>query len=319
MNACFLVGPTAVGKSAVAQFLAEKRGDVILSADSMLIYRGMDIGTAKPSVTERGDVPYYGVDLAGADQTFSVWDYRQHALEVLEDCAGDGRGVIVTGGTGLYVKSLTHGLEDRPGADLALREKWELRLAEDGIGALQDALREADQGAFESLVDRENPRRLIRALESVGSQHEHRKWGDVSSAPMLVGLSMEPKLLHERIARRVDIMYSEGLVAEVEALLAMDSPMSDSARQAIGYSEAIDFIEGRMTQAAAVERTVIRTRRLAKRQRTWFRNQAQVAWVEVEANPCLEELADQVEALWEKCGKTEILSATCGSACGGRG
>jgi len=307
MDACFLVGATAVGKSAVAQFLAVKRGDIILSADSMLIYRGMDIGTAKPSVAERGSVPYYGVDLVDPSDKFSAWDYRQHALKVLADYSGGGRGVIVTGGTGLYVKSLTHGLEDRPGADLALRKKWERRVEEEGIGVLQDALRDADSVAFESLVDRENPRRLIRALESVGSQHKPQQWSEIKSEAMLVGLSMEPKLLHDRIALRVEIMYSEGLVAEVEVLLASEQPMSDTARQAIGYSEAIDFIEGRMTQAEAMERTVIRTRRLAKRQRTWFRNQAQVAWVDVTPDSSVEELADQVEALWEKFGKIKIL------------
>ena len=193
MDACFIVGPTAVGKSAVAQFLAEKRGDIILSADSMLIYRGMDIGTAKPSAEERGNVPYYGVDLAEPAEKFSVWDYRQHALKVLENCSGEDCGVIVPGGTGLYIKSLTHGLEDRPGADLALREKWEQRLLEDGVGVLQDALREADLAAFEALVDRDNPRRLIRALESVGSQHKPQQWSEIKSEAMLVGLSMVPE------------------------------------------------------------------------------------------------------------------------------
>ncbi len=296
----FIVGATAVGKSAVAQFLAEKRGDVILSADSMLVYRGMDIGTAKPSLAERGDVPYYGIDLAGADEKFSVWDYRKHALDVLEDCTDGGRGVIVAGGTGLYVKSLTHGLEDRPGADLDLREKWEKRLEIDGVGGLQDALRKADSKAFEALVDKENPRRLIRALESVGSTHRPQKWKDVDSEPILVGLSMDPKLLHERIAQRVKIMYAEGLVTEVKSLLALDLPMSETAQQGIGYAEAIAFIDGRMTQAEAMERTVIRTRRLAKRQRTWFRNQAQVSWVEVTPDSCVEELAEQVEDVWEK-------------------
>jgi len=306
MDAHFIVGATAVGKSAVAQFLAEKRGSVILSADSMLIYRGMDIGTAKPSAEERGDVPYFGIDLADPSEKFSVWDYRQYALGVLAKNAGSAGGVIVAGGTGLYVKSLTHGLENRPGADSALREEWEMRIREEGVGVLQEHLRKVAPEAFESLSDRENPRRLIRALESAGSNHKRQSWQERESEALIVGLSMDNSLLHERIARRVEIMYADGLVAEVEQLLARERPLSDTALQAIGYAEAISLIEGRMTQEQAVERTVIRTRQLAKRQRTWFRNQAQVAWVEVRADSGVEELAERVEDLWREHGATGV-------------
>ena len=306
MDAHFIVGATAVGKSAVAQFLAEKRGSVILSADSMLIYRGMDIGTAKPSLAERGDVSYFGIDLADPSEKFSVWDYRQHALGVLAENSESAGGVIVAGGTGLYVKSLTHGLENRPGADSALRDEWERRVREEGVGVLQEHLRKVAPEAFESLSDRENPRRLIRALESVGSKHKRQSWQGRESEALIVGLCMENSLLHERIARRVEIMYAEGLVAEVEQLLARERPLSDTALQAIGYAEAISLIEGRMTQEQAVERTVIRTRQLAKRQRTWFRNQAQVAWVEVRSDSGVEELAERVEELWREHGATGV-------------
>jgi len=277
--AFFLVGPTAVGKSAVAQHLAEQRSASILSADSMLIYRGMDIGTAKPTVAERGDVPYYGVDLAEPDESFSVWDYRRHALEALA-ALPEGEELIVTGGTGLYVKSLIHGLEDRPGGDAALRTEWERRLADEGIGALQDAVRRAAPERFEALADKENPRRLIRALEAAGAPHAVPSWTSAEE-PVVVGLSMEPELLNARIAQRVEEMYAQGLMEEVTRLLERDRPLSETARQAIGYAEAIELIEGQATQAEAVERTIIRTRRLAKRQRTWFRHQANVDWLEV--------------------------------------
>jgi tRNA dimethylallyltransferase len=298
-----LVGATAVGKSAVAQCLAERRGSLILSADSMLVYRGMDIGTAKPTAAERGSVPYYGIDLADPSEKFSVWNYHQHALGVLSEHAERDGGVIVVGGTGLYVKSLTHGLEDRPGADAALRKEWELRVRDEGVRVLQEHVRSVAPEAYAALADNENPRRLLRVLESVGSLHERRRWSDPGDYVPPVALVMDNKLLHERIARRVEIMYAEGLVAEVERLLACELPMSDTARQAIGYTEAISYIEGNMTQAEAMERTIIRTRQLAKRQRTWFRNQTKAIGVEVFADSTVDNLADRVQEIWEKQGR----------------
>ncbi len=305
LSAHFLVGPTAVGKTAVAQHLAEKQGSVILSADSMLVYRGMDIGTAKPTEAERGDVTYYGVDLVDPDVAFSVWDYRRHALDVLAASPAAGHA-IVTGGSGLYVKSLTHGLVERAGSDLALREVWERRLQESGVGALQDALRDASPAAYEALVDKQNPRRLIRMLETLDSPPASGQWQEEGADAVIVGLSMQPDLLNARIAQRVSVMYDQGLIIEVEALLARELPMSRTAQQAIGYAEAIAHLEGRMTQEQAMERTIVRTRRLGKRQRTWFRNQANVVWVEVTQASTVVELSDQVEALWRQYGPTAI-------------
>ncbi len=304
--AYFLVGPTAVGKSAVAQILAEQRSSTILSADSMLIYRGMDIGTATPTPAERGAVPYRGTDLVDPAEEFSVWDYRLHALEALASIT-DGTEVIVTGGTGLYVKSLTHGLAGHPGADPALRAEWDRRLPEEGIVALQDAVRALNPAGFEALSDKENPRRLIRALETAAAPEAQRAWQS-EKGPMLVGLSMAPELLNARIAQRVDAMYTQGLVEEVVSLLACQKPLSKTARKAIGYAEAIDLVEGRATQAEAMERTIVRTRRLAKRQRTWFRHQVRVDWVEVTPQASVASLAEQVAELWGKHGPTAIKS-----------
>ncbi len=303
--AYFLVGPTAVGKSAVAQVLAEARNSVILSADSMLIYRGMDIGTAKPTPVERGDVPYYGVDLVDPEESFSVWDYRLHALDALREVGDEGE-LIVTGGTGLYVKSLTHGLADRPGADGELRAEWERRLEEEGIEALRAAARAADPKGFAALADTDNPRRLIRALESAGASSPSRSWQASRLNVKLVGLSMAPELLSAHIVQRVDAMYAAGLLEEVERLLGRDRPLSDTARQAIGYAEAIDVIEGRSSREDAMQRTVVRTRRLAKRQRTWFRNQADVAWVEVTPESTVASLVEQVSELWREYGPAGI-------------
>ena len=301
----FLVGPTAVGKTAVAQCLAEQRGVPILSADSMLVYRGMDIGTAKPTTEERRTVTYFGVDMVSPDVSFSVWDFRCHALDVLHSAPPEGC-VIITGGTGLYVKSLTHGLIDRAGENASLREKWEIRLREEGIEALQRALREAAPEAYEALVDKQNPRRLIRVLETLDSPRCSTPWKDKRGDAPLVGLWMEPDLLNVRIEQRVSDMYAQGLIAEVEQLLANPKPPSKTALQAIGYAEAIGLIAGNVTHAQAMELTVVRTRQLAKRQRTWFRNQAHVEWVNVTQESTVASLAEQVDALWRKYGPTPI-------------
>lgn len=304
-SAYFLVGPTAVGKTAVAQRLAEERDAAILSADSMLIYRGMDIGTAKPSLEARSMVPYYGMDLVNPEMSFSVWDYRRHAMAALE--AESDRDIIVVGGTGLYVKSLTDGLTARPGGDATLRRKWARRLEHEGIEVLQEALHAADAEALAALDDPRNPRRLIRALECAGLPGSTRAWGHSQgrTAP-LVGLWMTPELLNARIVQRVDAMYDEGLLEEVERLLASGGTLSKTARQAIGYAEAAEFIAGHITQAEARERTVVRTRRLAKRQRTWFRHQAEVDWVEVTPTATVAALADAVAQRWRKHGATAI-------------
>ena len=306
LSAFFLVGPTAVGKSGAAQLLAERMDAAILSADSMMVYRAMDIGTAKPLPHERGSVPYYGIDLVSPRQKFSVWDYRQHALQALSECAEKGNGAIVTGGTGLYIKSLTHGLDARRGADEKLREYWNERLRQEGVAPLQQHLRENAPELYAALDDRENPRRLIRALEESRRGRSGGSWADLGKGPLIIGLSMENGLLHERIAKRVDIMYKSGMVEEAERLLTSGDPLSETAAQAIGYAEAIAYIEGKISVEQAKERTVIRTRQLAKRQRTWFRHQANVEWVEVTADMSVEDVAARVESLWRDHGRTPI-------------
>lgn len=309
MNAWFLAGATAVGKSAVAQHLAERRGAAILSADSMLIYRGMDIGTAKPSLAERGQVSYYGIDLAGPDERFSVWQYREQALEVLSR----EPQVIVVGGTGLYLKSLTHGLRSVAGENAVLRSEWEARVAAEGVGVLREHVRRVAPDAFEQLADKDNSRRLIRVLEQAGSvergsgsvERGAGDWSVPAGGGRMVGLFAERSLLQARIAHRVEQMYADGLLEEVEALLAA-GVLSETARQAIGYAEAIGHLAGELSEAAAKERTVVRTRRLAKRQMTWLRHQAEIDWVEVSSGVEVEELAGAVEELWRKNGATAV-------------
>lgn len=299
-----LVGPTASGKTSIAQWIAEQRGAAVLSADSMLIYKGMDIGTAKPEQTTRGCVPYLGMDLAEPHETFSVWHYRQSVVSQLAELPV-AQDVIVVGGSGLYVKALITGL-DRAGEEPVARRQWETLFAEQGVEGLQTALRQQNPRLLATLADARNPRRLIRALERredvwpPPDAKEHEAGGSVIAAtPVLAGLWVEPVLLNSRIARRVEEMYAAGLLEEVAGLLAMEPGFSPTARQAIGYAEAIAVLEGRCSRAEAMEKTAIRTRQLAKRQRTWFRHQAQVQWVNVSEEDSVESIAGRVQKIWE--------------------
>jgi len=278
-SAFVLVGPTASGKSAVAQLIAEKTGAPVVSADSMNIYRGMDIGTAKPSAEERAHVKTWGIDLADPTESFSVGDW----LRAVRPAFDTTQTPLVVGGTGLYVKCLLQGLDDLPTADEALRQRTEkMTLAE-----LQAEARTAVPEAYETLVDKENPRRLIRLMEGKKSSES---WN--SETPVVIGLHVERDVLHRKIAERVEKMYEGGLLEEARGLLSLK--LSSTAQHAIGYAEAFAVLRGEMTEAEAKERTIIRTRQLSKRQLTWFRHQLKVQWIETAAFPNIGQLADKV-------------------------
>jgi len=303
-----LVGPTAVGKSAVAEAIAQRTGAAVLSADAMLIYRGMDIGTAKPDRQTRERVDYLGIDLVDPCESFSVWAYREAVAAQLALLPA-GRELIVAGGSGLYVKALTMGLE-AAGAGAATRARWEALFAEQGVEGLRQTLRQRDAAVFDALPDPRNPRRLIRALERLDAGGEPPdtgcSWRESAAQPVLAGLWMEPALLNKRIEHRVEAMYDAGLLEEVGGLMADSRGLSPTARQAIGYAEAIDVLEGRCSRNEAMARTAARTRRLAKRQRTWFRHQARVEWVEITTGETVESLADRVQGIWRTHGNARM-------------
>jgi len=303
-----LVGPTASGKSAVAQHMAEQTGAAVLSADSMLVYRGMDIGTAKPDQQARARVAYLGVDLADPCEAFSVWAYREAVAAQLA-ALPPGREILVAGGSGLYIKALTMGL-DAAGTTPAARARWESLFAAQGVDGLRQALRQRDADALAMLRDPRNPRRLIRALERLDagetpSQDESTGRG-APAGPVLAGLRVEPALLNRRIEQRVETMYAAGLLDEVAGLLADSRGLSPTARQAIGYAEAIAVLEGRCSREAAMALTATRTRHLAKRQRTWFRHQAQVEWIDVQPNDTVATLSVRVQEVWGKHGSASM-------------
>ena len=332
-QAFVLVGPTASGKSSVAQLLAEQTGAPIISADSMNIYRGMDIGTAKPTAEERGAVNYFGIDLADPTEPFSVGDWLAAVRPVWGQSSHSSSGgvspiissfrndeiigltpqgpPIVAGGTGLYVKCLLAGLDEQPAADEALRVRAEkMSLAE-----LQAEAQNASPEAYAALADNENPRRLVRLLEKVPTLGNQKGAGSAcwkKELPTVVGLHVEREILLKRIAARVDEMYAGGLIDEARGL--MDLELSATAEKAIGYAEAFAVLKNEMKEAQAKERTIIRTRQLAKRQMTWFRTQLNVEWVDTAGFQCLENkkgggsasfqglelLASEVSKVWKK-------------------
>ena len=303
-TAFILVGATATGKSAVAQILAERRGAAVVSADSMLVYRGMDIGTAKPSAAERGAVPYYGLDLVDPSESYSAGAWVRAVAPAFRAPAA---GVpIVVGGTGLYIRALLSGL-DVPAADSETRARWQGVLEAEGVPGLQRAVIARDPRALDHLADPLNPRRLIRALERLdaggGAVGESARRGP---APLIVGLRVPRPVLHRRIRERAERMFDNGLAEEVRALRARFPVWSETARAAIGYAEAAAWLDGEMTRADAIERTVIRTRQLAKRQETWFRHQTSVVWVDTTGSESAATLADRVTEQWEEHGAATL-------------
>ena len=307
----FLSGPTAVGKSAVAQFLAETHNFDMLSCDSMLVYRGMDIGTAKPTASEREKVHYWGVDVVSPSKSFSVADYHKVALKAFSSVLGAGRKLLVVGGTGLYMKSLIYGLDSKPPANPMIRLKAERLLRTSGIQALQEWLRALSPIAYNSLADPENPRRLVRAIECVMAQSpapcKQRK-SSAHKTARIPALILQAGELSTRIKSRVRKMFSSGFVEEVEYLLKkFNFESSPTASQAIGYSEVIDYLRGRCSREEAIQKTIIRTGQLAKRQRTWLSHQVNVGWLHIDKSMSVSMIGRQVLDYWHVHGPTPIL------------
>lgn len=269
----FLVGPTAVGKSEIALGVAERVGAEIVSADSMQVYRGMDIGTAKPSRQEQARVPHHLIDVADMSHPFNAAIYRRLALAAIQAIQQRHRVPLVVGGSGMYLRALTEGLFEGPGADAALRAQLEAETAE----ALYARLQRVDP-ATAARIDRHNKRRLVRAIEVFEATGRpisalRNEWS-ASHRPRMIFLHRERADLYGRIERRVDAMFEVGLIEEVRGLMTQNLARNPVARAAAGYREVIAFLENRVSREEAIERTKIRTRQLAKRQLTWFRHQA---------------------------------------------
>ena len=310
-HAYFLVGPTATGKTAVAQYLAEHRGAEILSADSMLVYRGMDIGTAKPSHEERQRIRYWGVDAVAPSESYNVSCFLDEARRCFESAKAAGKSVIVVGGTGLYIKALLVGLDELPSASPESRKKWQAVFQEQGVEGLRRALETRGAGWLSAIPesDQTNGRRLIRALELIeaGVVAPPRSWTAPRSESVITGLAIAREALVARIEARVQAMYDGGLLDEVRVLLEKGWDPACTAAQAIGYAEAVACLKGKLSQDEAIRLTAQRTRQLAKRQMTWFRNQSAVSWITVTAAMTLEEIASRVAADWDLRGPQAVV------------
>jgi len=308
-DAWILTGATATGKTSVCQLLAARLHAGIISADSMLVYKGMDIGTAKPTRKERGSAPCYGIDLTTPDQPFSTGAWIRATRNALTKAASDTRQpphLIVTGGTGLYIKALTSGIDSAP-VYPERRAYWNDFLAKNGLPALMNQLEHRMDPALINFPDPSNSRRIIRALEHLDANGKlPDNWGTDQHKPAIITLTMPRHQLHIRIRDRVKQMFEQGLPEEVRNLKSTYSNWSATAAKAIGYQETLAMLDGRLTQADAIERITIRTRQLAKRQETWFRHQQNTIWCEIELSDCIEEIARKVLFLWDKYGKTEL-------------
>ncbi len=286
-NYWYLTGATATGKTVVALALAERLGAEIVSLDSMTVYRGMDIGTAKPTREEQAVVPHHLLDIVVPSDEYSVANYVVDATATVEAIRARGREVLFVGGTPLYLKSLLRGLFDGPPANWELREQIEEELEEVGQAALHERLQQVDPVAALAIHPHDT-RRMIRALEVLRAtgeplSHQQMQFDDGRRAEecRVFVLRRERGELHRRIENRVEAMIDAGLVEEVRALTAEGKQLGRTASQAVGYREALAYLAGEIDAEAMRIQMQARTRRFAKRQGTWFRSLSECRFVDI--------------------------------------
>ena len=283
MSIIVICGATATGKSDLAIALAQRFDGEIINADSMQIYKGMDIGTAKLSVDERQGVRHHLLDVLDVNQDSTVAWYQEKARAAIDDIESRGKLPVIVGGTGLYIKSILDEL-NFPDTDPLVRHSLEIELERIGLNAIFERLEKLDPAAAIA-IDRANARRVIRALEVIEitgkpftanlPREESTRYPDARQ----FGLVMDRESLDVRISARVDRMWEQGFVAEVQSLLAAGITDARTAQLALGYSQIIAFLQGRMTEEQAREDTKRATRQYARRQETWFSRDARITWI----------------------------------------
>ena len=303
-NFILLAGPTAVGKSEIALALAGRVGGEIVSVDSMQVYRGLDLGTAKPSPADRARVPHHLIDVVEVTEPFDAAQFARLARQAVAEIQSRGRVPILCGGTGLYFKAFLEGLGDAPPAD----EKLRAELATTPLPELLRELAERDPSAYER-IDRQNPRRVIRAIEVIRLtgkpfSQQRAEWKSESRIQnpeaRFFGFSRAPADLRARIDTRVGKMFTQGLVEETRQLLERGLAQNQTAMQAIGYRQVVEQLRGEPRTLPGLPETIelvkIRTRQFAKRQMTWFRRQLSLEWIELKPADAPEAVAALVKA-----------------------
>ena len=287
-----IVGPTASGKTGLSVALAKELGGEVISADSMQIYRGMDVGTAKVTPEEMEGIPHHMIDVADPEEAFSAARFVEMADPILQDILARGKTAVIAGGTGLYVDALIQGRAFAPHPGTGKREELEREADSLGMEAMLERLREIDPESAERLhlSDR---KRILRALEvyeetgrTITAHNLETRAVPPKYDPVWIGLAFrDRKDLYRRIDRRVDRMLEQGLLEEISGLLARGVPETSTAMQAIGYKEFLPVLAGEMTPEEAAEQVKRGSRRYAKRQLTWFRKNERIRWILQEDPP----------------------------------
>jgi len=277
-----IVGPTAIGKTALAIQLAQHFGTEIISADSRQFFKEMAIGTAKPNAAELAAAKHHFINSHAVTQLFSTGDFEVESLKTLEEIFQKHDLAIMVGGSGLYVNALINGLDEMPEIDLSIREKLNKQFEEEGLAVIQNQLAQLDPEYF-AKVDQQNPQRMIRGLEvflSTGQKLSSMLSATKKERPfniIKIGLNTDRAVLYDRINRRVDQMIADGLVNEVKSLIPFKKY---NALNTVGYSELFDYLGGKLSLEDAISAIKQNTRRFAKRQLTWFRRDEEMNWFE---------------------------------------
>ena len=284
-----VLGPTAVGKSNIVLDLAFQLRAEIISADSQQVYRHMDIGTAKPSREQREKIPHHLIDVVDPDEEFNAAMFRNLAIEIAHELADQDKRIIVCGGTGLYIKALTRGLFGGPGQDPQIRQALEWEIEEHGIGALYHRLEQVDPQSA-ARIHPHDRQRISRALEvyhatgrKISDWQSEHGFTDSLFEVLKIGLDRPRSEVYDRIDRRCELMIATGLLNEVKKLVEMGYALDLKPMQSIGYRHLGLFLRGRMSLEKAVHLMKRDTRRFAKRQLTWFRNDREIRWFDPES------------------------------------
>ena len=282
-----IAGPTATGKTKLAVMLAKQLNGSIISADSMQVYRGMDIGSAKASAEEQAAVKHYLLDIREPEESFSVWEFQKAAKEAIAEITAAGKIPILVGGTGFYIQALLYDIAFEESGSIQVREKWEKIAADRGYEYLYEELKRVDPEST-AKIHANNHKRILRALEyydltgekiSLHNQRESQK--ESSYQELFYVLTMERALLYQRIEQRVDAMLAGGLIEEVQKLYDRGCRREMTAMQGLGYKEILNYLSGEWSLEKAAEELKKGTRHFAKRQITWFKREKNVEWIDL--------------------------------------